>query len=143
MDVTMRTKGKREIFENASDTADAKKNRHQMRMYSFKQLFNIMTTVVNRSELNDRVTANEEKIEKIFQEIELLKQEDKSIKQHTDREISDIRAKFSIYKEEQSATNGNLSTRIEDNLKSISQHRDILQKVNQEIKSIKQFSDGL
>jgi len=99
--VAMRTKGKREEFENAADPVDVQLSRHQMRMYSFKQLFNIFTSINNKSEVHDRVCKAEEDIKKIFDEIDFLKAEDQSIRKHTDKEIQDIRAKFSIYKEEQ------------------------------------------
>ena len=45
-------------------------------MYSFKQLFNIFTTVNNKSEVHDRVCTAESNIDKIYKEIAQLKKDD-------------------------------------------------------------------
>jgi hypothetical protein len=48
---------------------DQTQNRNQMRMYSFKQLFNIINTTANQSEVSDRLLAAEKNIDKIFKEL--------------------------------------------------------------------------
>ena len=60
MDVVMETKGQMEHDEEEKDTDHYIDERHQMRMYSFKQLFNLFTMVNNRSEVHDRLCTAEE-----------------------------------------------------------------------------------
>ena len=64
MEVVLKTRGKKEIEgEAAQEQLElAEADRHQKRMYSFKQLFNLCTMVANNSEVNDRLTAGEENI---------------------------------------------------------------------------------
>ena len=53
MDIVLKTKGKEEIVQSLpkDQLEEFKKNRDQMRMYSFKQLFNIFTETNNKSEV--------------------------------------------------------------------------------------------
>jgi hypothetical protein len=55
-----------------------------MRMYSFKQLFNIFTETNNRSEVQDRVTKNEIDIETLFKNVQELRDMDKANRDHAD-----------------------------------------------------------
>ena len=68
MDVVLKTRGKKDIEEEAAkeQLEISEAEMHQKRMYSFKQLFNLCTMVANNSEVNDRLTAGEENIKKIF-----------------------------------------------------------------------------
>lgn len=43
--------------------------RQQKRMYSFQQLFNLVTTVANQSTVNDRLVTAEDNISDIFTQI--------------------------------------------------------------------------
>ena len=45
------------------------KNRHESRMYSFKQLFNIVTTVAENSTVNDRLENAEKNIRDIYDKL--------------------------------------------------------------------------
>ena len=71
MDMVLKTKGKEEGVESLpkDQLEEFKKNRDQMRMYSFKQLFNIFTETNNRSEVQDRVTKNEQDIATLFKNV--------------------------------------------------------------------------
>ena len=71
MDIVLKTKGKEEGVESLpkDQLEEFKKNRDQMRMYSFKQLFNIFTETNNRSEVQDRVTKNEQDIQTLFKNV--------------------------------------------------------------------------
>ena len=67
-----------------------KDNRDQMRMYSFKQLFNIFRTISNQSEVHDRLCTAEKNIESLFKNVEDLKKEDKSLKDFIIQSRSDL-----------------------------------------------------
>lgn len=73
----------------------------------------------NKSEVHDRVCKAEENIEKIFEEIEGLKAEDRKIRVHYDKELLDQKVRFNHYRDEQADINNDLSMRIDDNLKNI------------------------
>ena len=67
-----------------------KDHRDQMRMYSFKQLFNIFRTISNQSEVHDRLCTAEKNIESLFKNVEDLKKEDKSLKDFIIQSRSDL-----------------------------------------------------
>ena len=71
MDIVLKTKGKEDMVEALpkDQLEEFKKNRDQMRMYSFKQLFNIVTETNNKSEVQDRVSKNEADIQTLFKTI--------------------------------------------------------------------------
>ena len=56
-----------------------KDHRDQMRMYSFKQLFNIFRTISNQSEVHDRLCTAEKNIETLFNNVSDLQKEDKRL----------------------------------------------------------------
>ena len=68
-----------------------KENRDQMRMYSFKQLYNIFRTISNQSELHDRLCTAESNIDKIFKEIDTLKENDLIMRNHADDQIKEVK----------------------------------------------------
>ena len=112
-------------------------------MYSFKQLFNIFTETNNKSEVQDRVTKNEQDIQTLFKNIEELRLQDQKNREHADKEFADVRTEIRDNKTEQFEINDNHSTRIDTNLASINQHHEILGKIHSEIKVIKNFQEGL
>lgn len=93
MDIVLKTKGKEELVESLpKDQLDEfKKNRDQMRMYSFKQLFNIFTETNNRSEVQDRVTKSEQDIETLFKNVEELRATDKANREFSDSKFASVR----------------------------------------------------
>ena len=60
------------------------KKRHDSRMYSFKQLFNIVTTVANHSTINDRLCNVEENVRKIFIKLDEQTKSREDFKEYTD-----------------------------------------------------------
>ena len=68
MDHVLKTRGKEDQPKDISETMNSLeiqkyvKHRHDYRMYSFKQLFNIVNTVADNSNLNDRVVKAESNI---------------------------------------------------------------------------------
>jgi len=84
MQMVLSTRGK----EEEGDDTEA---RHQKRMYSFKQLFNICNTVANQSEVSDRLAAAENNIIKILAELEMQRKADKDLKAYTDSTTSQTR----------------------------------------------------
>jgi hypothetical protein len=114
-----------------------------MRMYSFKQLFNIFTETNNKSEVHDRVCTAEDNIQKLFKNVEELRYQDKLNREHSDKELADVRAEVRSNKADQAETNEDLSKRTDDNLTNINQHREVLVKIHTDIKTMKTFSDGL
>ena len=66
-------------------------------MYSYKQLFNMVTVVNNNSDVSDRLAAAEENIKKLFGNVDELKEEDTNLKKYTDNEIARFRRDFEEY----------------------------------------------
>ena len=102
MDIVLKTKGKDDALDTLpkDQLEEFKKNRDQMRMYSFKQLFNIFTETNNKSEVQDRVTKNEADIQTLFKNIEELRNTDKANREHADSEFANVRAEIRSNKTE-------------------------------------------
>ena len=60
------------------------KNRHESRMYSFKQLFNICTTVADNSTINDRLENAEKNIRTIYGKLDEQTKSREDLKVYTD-----------------------------------------------------------
>ena len=88
MEIVLETKGEEEVRD--SDSTDPKEleefnnDRHQKRMYSFKQLFNIFTSVNNKSEVHDRLVAAEDNIETIYDTLGKHDQTHKDLREYID-----------------------------------------------------------
>ena len=63
MELVLKSRGKEEPEAEVDE-------RNQMRMYSFKQLFNLINAVANQSEVSDRILANENNIKDIYTKLE-------------------------------------------------------------------------
>ena len=76
MDHVLTTRGEQEQPEDIGDTMNSLeiekyiKHRHQYRMYSFKQLFNIVNVVADNSRLNDRLEKAENEIADIYNKLD-------------------------------------------------------------------------
>lgn len=70
-------------------------------MYSYKQLFNIVTVVNNNSDVSDRLAAAEKNIKNLFNNVNQLKEEDVNLKKYTDSEIARFRRDFEEYSDKQ------------------------------------------
>jgi hypothetical protein len=57
---------------------------HQMRMFSFRQMFDMYTEMNNRSEVHDRLCKGEQNIETLFKNVEELRNDDKKLREYTD-----------------------------------------------------------
>lgn len=68
MEVVIESRGKKEDHEDQPNNA-LKAKRGQMRMYSFKQLFNIFSTYSNKSEVQDRVCTIEDQVKDIYNQL--------------------------------------------------------------------------
>jgi vacuolar-type H+-ATPase catalytic subunit A/Vma1 len=71
-----------------------KDNRDQMRMYSFKQLYNIFRTISNQSELHDRLCKAEGNIDEIFKNIKELRENNVKMRTYADEQISAVKSEI-------------------------------------------------
>jgi len=106
-------------------------------------LFNIFTTVNNKSEVHDRVCTAESNIDKIFKEIAQLKKDDKNLKTHIDKEMAITRLDIQDYKAETANTCEDFNTRIDANKAELDKHEERLGKINSETKMMKAFEENL
>ena len=88
MEAVLTTRGKDEVASLPADQLEEfKRNRDQMRMYSFKQLWNIFTVTNNNSEMHDRMTTAEENIQTLFKNVQELRDADASNRNFSDSEF--------------------------------------------------------
>jgi hypothetical protein len=66
------------------EIAQLQAERHQMRMFSFRQMFDMYTEMNNRSEVHDRLCKGEQNIETLFKNVEELRNDDKKLREYTD-----------------------------------------------------------
>ena len=88
MDIVMNTKGKEEITKEQKpedeEVALLNAERHQKRMFSFRQMFDMYTEMNNRSEVHDRLCKAEQNIDTLFKNVQELRDDDKKLRQYTD-----------------------------------------------------------
>ena len=101
MDVVLATKGS--IDEQAHDASQA--DRHQMRMFSFKQLFNLFTTINNKSQVHDRLCDVEENIKDIYSRLEQQNKQREDLDQSTKDRFEKTKLQMDDGKAEQEAKN--------------------------------------
>lgn len=138
MDIVLTTKGKLDAEKGSKlspeDLLELKSVRDQMRMFSFKQMFDMYTEMNNRSEVHDRVCKAEQNIETLFKNVQELRNDDKKLRQYTDKELTNVREHIEKNKVDQDEVNEDHSTRIDENLSNITKHRSALEKINETIK---------
>ena len=103
MKVVMQTRGR--DGGPAGDDERAKK-----RMFSFKQLFNLINTCSNSSELSDRVEKAEQDVAELFSNVEELRNSDKKLRGHTDS----VRAELYRAMEENTTTQGETNAKFQE-----------------------------
>ena len=114
-----------------------------MRMYSFKQLFNIFRTISNQSEVHDRLCKAESNIDALLQNVADLKKEDKSLKDFIVQTRQDLQNEIKNTRKELDEVNNDNSSKINFNKENISKHKDYIVSINDMIKKIKEYEDGL
>ena len=70
-------------------------------MYSFQQLFNLVTTVANQSTVNDRLVTAEDNITDIFAQIKQMKKDHSNLRDYNDSEMAKTRTQMAEEKDEQ------------------------------------------
>ena len=68
MKATLDSVGKKD-FEGESENEAERKERQHKRLYSFKDLFNLVTAITNQSDVHHRLVAAESNIEVMQKEI--------------------------------------------------------------------------
>ena len=114
-----------------------------MRMYSFKQLFNIFRTISNQSEVHDWLCKAESNIDALLQNVADLKKEDKSLKDFIVQTRQDLQNEIKNTRKELDEVNNDNSSKINFNKENISKHKDYIVSINDMIKKIKEYEDGL
>ena len=114
-----------------------------MRMYSFKQLFNIFRTISNQSEVHDWLCKAESNIDALLQNVADLKKEDKSLKDFIVQTRQDLQNELKNTRKELDEVNNDNSSKINFNKENISKHKDYIVSINDMIKKIKEYEDGL
>ena len=86
-------------------------------------MFDMYTEMNNRSEVHDRVCKAEQNIETLFKNVQELRNDDKKLRQYTDKEFANVRENIDKNKADQDEVNEDHSTRIDENLNNINKHR--------------------
>jgi predicted nuclease with TOPRIM domain len=84
---------------------------------------------------------NEIDIQKIFDEIEMLKKGNSELRNYTDHEVGLTRQEIRGDKDEQVEENKDMMTQIEENKSNINLHKEFLSKINGEIKQMMNVCD--
>ena len=79
-------------------------------MFSFKQLFNLINTCSNSSELSDRVEKCEQDVAELFANVKELRNSDEKLRGHTDS----VRGELYRALEENTATQGETNTKFQE-----------------------------
>ena len=103
MKTILETKGEKEFEEQKDEEQHTLI--HNKGVYSFRDLFNLFTILNAHSDEHDRIVKNENNIERIFKEIQSLKDRDESISNALKKECKDIRSKAKEREDKQEARN--------------------------------------
>lgn len=110
-----------------------------MRMFSFKQLFNMFTTINNRSEVHDRLCNAEENIRDIYKKLQEHEEAREQLSQHTTARFEQTHEVIKQNKDEQALKNTEIEESILQVRQVLVQHKDSLNKINNSIKAMQTF----